>query len=98
MRIDHAGVCAARNRGLERATGSVVAYVDDDNIMDPLWLMAVANTFDRHPELSLLYGARLIDDPTALRIRPSILMGLHYSPGVPFLCVALRNSHKLSPH
>jgi hypothetical protein len=62
LRIDHAGVSAARNRGLERATGAVVAYLDDDNLMDPLWLTAVANTFDRHPKISLLYGARLIDN------------------------------------
>ena len=62
LRIDHAGVGVARNRGLERATGSVVAYLDDDNLMDPLWLMAVANTFDRHPEISVLYGVRLIDN------------------------------------
>jgi hypothetical protein len=70
LRIDHAGVCAARNRGLEQASGSVVAYIDDDNQMDPLWLMAVANTFDRHPEISVLYGARLIDDPTAAEGEP----------------------------
>jgi hypothetical protein len=81
LRIDHAGVCAARNRGLERATGSVITYLDDDNFMDPLWLMAVANTFDRHPEISLLYGARLIDDPTAATGAPGEggLPRLHFS-------------------
>jgi hypothetical protein len=82
LRIDHAGVCAARNRGLERATGAVVAYLDDDNLMDPLWLTAVANTFDRHLEISLLYGARLIDDPTAATGAPGEggLPRLHFSP------------------
>jgi hypothetical protein len=65
FRIDHAGVCAARNHGLDQARGSVIAYLDDDNLMDPLWLMAVANAFDRHPEISVLYGARLIDDRLA---------------------------------
>ncbi len=62
FRIDHAGVCGARNHGLEQARGSVITYLDDDNLMDPLWLMAVANAFDRHPEISVLYGARLIDN------------------------------------
>ena len=79
FRIDHAGVCAARNRGLERATGSVIAYLDDDNVMDPLWLMAVANTFDRHPEISLLYGARLIDN-----WRPPAQKRYDRSPSLPF--------------
>jgi glycosyltransferase involved in cell wall biosynthesis len=66
FRIDHAGVCAARNHGLDQARGSVIAYLDDDNLMDPLWLMAVANAFDRHPEISVLYGARLSDDRLAV--------------------------------
>jgi hypothetical protein len=79
LRIDHAGVCAARNRGLEQASGSVVAYIDDDNQMDPLWLMAVANTFDRHPEISVLYGARLIDN-----WRPSTLRRYDRKPRLPF--------------
>ena len=61
FRTEHVGVSAARNHGLERATGSVVAYLDDDNIMDPLWLMAVARAYDQRPETPILYGARLDD-------------------------------------
>ena len=29
------GLCHARNRGLEAATGDIVAYLDDDNAIDP---------------------------------------------------------------
>jgi glycosyltransferase involved in cell wall biosynthesis len=80
FRIDHAGVCAARNHGLDQARGSVIAYLDDDNLMDPLWLMAVANAFDRHPEISVLYGARLIDDRLANGRGGGGLPGLHFKP------------------
>jgi hypothetical protein len=59
------GASAARNAGLDAATGDVVAYLDDDNLMAPEWLQAVAWAFDRWPESQLLYGARLIEDAAA---------------------------------
>ena len=57
----HRGVAAARNAGLSAATSDIVCYLDDDNTMEPLWLKAVAWAFERHPDLELLYGARVMD-------------------------------------
>ena len=62
MRVEHAGVCAARNAGLRAARGSIVAYLDDDNVMDPGWLQAVAWAFQHRPDVDVLYGAFVIDD------------------------------------
>ncbi|CRK58978.1 Glycosyltransferase [Alloactinosynnema sp. L-07] len=56
------GVCAARNVGLAVATGEVVTYADDDNVMHPLWLKALAWAFDGHPAVEVAYGGFLIDD------------------------------------
>jgi Glycosyl transferase family 2 len=66
LHLDHIGVCAARNVALAAATGDVVTYLDDDNIMHPGWLQAVAWAFSRSPHDDVLYGARIIDDARAV--------------------------------
>jgi glycosyltransferase involved in cell wall biosynthesis len=62
-RIENGGVCAARNVALETANGTLVAYLDDDNVMEPDWLYSVVWAFEQRPELNVLYGAIVIDDP-----------------------------------
>jgi glycosyltransferase involved in cell wall biosynthesis len=62
MRIDHQGVCAARNAALEAAKGELIAYLDDDNVMDPDWLYAVVWAFEQYPEIDVLHGAFIVDD------------------------------------
>ena len=41
------GLGAARNLGMEAATGEIVAYLDDDAYPDPHWLTYLAATFRR---------------------------------------------------
>ncbi len=60
--IAKAGVCAARNEALRMARGAIVAYLDDDNVMDPGWLHAVAWAFEQRPDADVLYGAFVVDD------------------------------------
>jgi glycosyltransferase involved in cell wall biosynthesis len=63
FRSDGAGVCGARNVALPRARGEIIAYLDDDNLMHPGWLKAVAWGFEQRPEDEVLYGALIADDP-----------------------------------
>lgn len=56
------GACAARNVGREAAAGMVVAYLDDDNAMEPLWLKAVVWAFEQRPDVEVVYGGLVIDD------------------------------------
>jgi glycosyl transferase family 2 len=65
-RIDHRGVCGARNHGLAQARGDLIAYLDDDNTMHPGWLKAVVWGFEHHPEADAAYGAFVIDDWTRI--------------------------------
>jgi predicted AlkP superfamily phosphohydrolase/phosphomutase len=79
--VPHGGVCAARNIGLDLATGEIITYLDDDNTLDPGWLHAVAWAFAHHPEHDTLYGARVIDDRDRVHGRPpSGLPMVQFSP------------------
>ena len=42
---DHAGLSVARNLGAKRATGTILAYTDDDCITHPDWLLHLSHAF-----------------------------------------------------
>ena len=42
------GVASARNRGLSRATGAYIAWVDPDDLVDPEWFPALWETIKTH--------------------------------------------------
>jgi len=50
------GLSAARNVGLDRADGEIVCYLDDDNVMHPGWLQAVAHVFSQREDVDVGYG------------------------------------------
>ncbi|WP_396837094.1 glycosyltransferase family 2 protein [Mycobacterium sp. ITM-2016-00317] len=50
------GLSAARNTGLRRARHPVVAYTDDDVVVDRHWLRALAAGFGRAPQVSCVSG------------------------------------------
>ncbi|MFB7243778.1 glycosyltransferase [Streptomyces populi] len=51
-----AGLARAHNVGLARARGSVVAFTDDDTLVDPGWLSALAEPFARDPRIGCVTG------------------------------------------
>ena len=50
------GVCAARQAGLEHATGNVIVSTDADCTYPPDWLKKIQDIFDDQPDLGLLIG------------------------------------------
>jgi len=50
------GVCAARNLGLERADGDIVAFTDDDCRPPAGWLESIRRAFAEHDDLAVLEG------------------------------------------
>lgn len=50
------GLTRQRNYGIARATGEVVAFLDDDTILEPAYFAEVLACFDRHPEAAGVGG------------------------------------------
>ncbi|MEL6980945.1 MAG: glycosyltransferase family A protein [Actinomycetota bacterium] len=50
------GLARARNIGLSAARYPITAFLSDDIRVDPLWLLAVARGFERHPDVSCVTG------------------------------------------
>jgi glycosyltransferase involved in cell wall biosynthesis len=56
------GQSDAINKGLVKATGDVIAFLNSDDLYEPGALLAVGNYFARHPEVSWLTGwCRTVD-------------------------------------
>lgn len=70
-RIVPSGVCAARNHALSRSRGEFIVYLDDDNVMHPLWLKAVVWAFSQSTDVDVVYGGRVVDDMRRMTGRDS---------------------------
>jgi glycosyltransferase involved in cell wall biosynthesis len=62
LTADHGGCCRARNLGLAKSRGALVAYLDSDNTFDPGYLAAVQDAFARHPDHDAAYFGQLVFD------------------------------------
>jgi glycosyltransferase involved in cell wall biosynthesis len=56
------GMYDAVNRGLRRASGEIVAYLNCDEQYLPGTLQSVSEWFDRHPQVEVLFGHVLVVD------------------------------------
>jgi len=55
LMIEHAGPSAAKNAGLSRAGGELVAYLDDDDLYYPDHLETLASFFDQNTDAQIAY-------------------------------------------
>jgi len=50
------GLSFARNRGLKASNGSIIAFTDDDCVVDSNWIAALWREFDANPDVAVLGG------------------------------------------
>ena len=74
---EHAGLSAARNLGARLATGSIIAYTDDDCIVHPGWLLHLSHAFA--DETAAAAGGPNIPPPPRNRIERVVAA----APGAP---------------
>ena len=63
------GVSSARNRGISSSSGSILVFTDDDVMVEPNWLRAIATRFVVQPEIDALGGLIL---PAVLNTRAQL--------------------------
>ena len=75
------GMYDAINRGLRRATGDIVAYLNCDEQYLPGTLAAVERFFSAHPEVDIVFGDVVVVDEKGgyLCSRPVVLPKLHHT-------------------
>ncbi len=71
---DHRGPGAARNAGMEKASGDLFVFIDSDCLAPPQWLSTIKHAFDQDPELAA-FGGR---DDARLDF-PPLLLAINYS-------------------
>lgn len=75
IREPRQGLTAARQRALAESTEPVIAFVDDDCLLDPAWAAAVLARFDADPRAGIVGGL------VTLRFEPPIHpAGERYAP------------------
>lgn len=68
VRQEHGGVAAARNAGIERATGDFIAFIADDYVLPESYLVDVHQFYLDHPEAQVI--SHHIDPRGALLLAP----------------------------
>jgi glycosyltransferase involved in cell wall biosynthesis len=68
------GLNWARNRAILEAQGEIIAYTDDDVIVDSKWVSALAQTFTENPEVMAVTGLVV---PYELETEAQVLFEIH---------------------
>jgi glycosyltransferase involved in cell wall biosynthesis len=77
--IDHAGRSQARNEGVSRARGEVIAFLDSDDLVKPRWLESLCRPFADPAVAVVCCGAEMIGDAGSPRALLPEKLGAVYS-------------------
>jgi glycosyltransferase involved in cell wall biosynthesis len=74
VRESRPGLGAAHNRGIDAATGQILAFTDDDVVVDRHWLAAIAEAFALTTDVGAVTG---LIHPAELRTPAQLLLERH---------------------
>jgi len=87
LRQAHGGPAAARNMAISRAQGSLICFLDSDDMWKPAFVATLAMLMDRYPGAGLAFGGYLYMDKQervlgcrATRLAPQPVQGLLRRP------------------
>lgn len=69
-----AGLSRAYNAGIEASDGDIIALTDDDCVLPADWLASISSSFQRHPDVELLYGQVLIPESLAYEVARGVVV------------------------
>lgn len=69
------GQSQAINLGFANSSGEIMAWLNSDDLLLPGALVTVADYFNRHPEVDVVYGDRLLIDENGMQIGRWIMPG-----------------------
>ena len=55
-KMEEMGLSNARNFGLQKAKGSIIAFTDDDCVIDKKWIENIYKTFQKYKNISAVFG------------------------------------------
>jgi glycosyltransferase involved in cell wall biosynthesis len=76
------GQSEAINKGLQRATGQLITWLNSDDLLEPGALLAVAHTFAQHPQAYLIHGRTVVFTEQGGRVARQTTKGAQ-GPAVP---------------
>lgn len=83
LRQPHAGVAAARNRGIEAATGEFVNFLDADDVLYPDAVAVRLEALEREPALGWAFGDIKVIDDISRQVEPASARYDYAGKGLP---------------
>jgi GT2 family glycosyltransferase len=65
LRVPRGGKCAVLNEAIRNASGKILAFLDDDVVVDPLWLEGLSKFFETYPGYCVAQGVVRLRSPEA---------------------------------